>query len=287
MVTENGYRQISNIEEDCKEGLLFCGWTTKWGLKVYSWYDKDLIKFSFIEKGKRGKGKSFDISIPAKKNYIFDFMDFSHEILHDIRTPYDFITVMKQEKKDGEKYPKRYKFISGSDGEKFLGFCNSSVEGREYCLNASAIKDGAKIVANIPMSYYDIYELIEAFVDTYKERVETLKKIRMDGIAARESNIKAATTAQDVRGLEVTTTSEMEPQQDGEYLMRAVTKDQKEIAIRITQKAIEQMTLNRADCFQQFKQRVAEKPTDFKFSGKIIKRDGKIEYLFEQFEREK
>ena len=282
MNKDNNYREKSNIEADCEEGLLFCGWTNKWGVKVYAWYEKDLITFSFIEKGKQGKGKSFDVSVPAKKNYYFDFYDFMHEVLHDIRTPYDFVTCLEYEKAQEEKYPKRYKFISGTDGEKMVGFCNSSAEGREYCLNASAVKDGKKVVVNMPMSYYDIYELVEAFASTYKEREAQLKQLRIEGIALREERIK--TSPKTVTGLDVRTISNVEEQLDGEYTVGAVTNAGQEITIRFTKEAIQQMTKNRTDCFSQFCQRVEQRSTEFRFSGKTVYSDGKTEYLFEHFE---
>lgn len=284
MAKDFGYRETSNIEEDCQEGLLFCGWTNKWGLKVYPWYEKDLIIFSFIEKGKQGKGKSFDISIPAKKNYVFDFRDFSHEILHDINTPYDFVSIMEKEKTAGEKYPKRYKFIAGSNGEKSLGFCNSTIDGYEYCINASAVKDDKKVIVNMPMSYYDIYGMVVAFAETYREREQELGRILSHGIKSRDERIKSAAKMQQVSGLEVTTTSSLILQQNGDYRIEALTKDGEEIIICITQQAIDQMDAAREGCFQQFQKRTSEKRTEFTFSGKVIMKGSKKEYIFEQFD---
>lgn len=277
-----GYRDISNIEADCAEGLLFCGWTNKWGVKVYPWYEKDLVTFAFIEKGKQGKGKSFDVSVPAKKNYIFDFADFAHEILHDVRTPYDFVSVMKSEREQGEQYPKRYRFSSGSDGEKSLGFCNSNLDGGEYCLNASAVKDGKKVIVNMPMSYYDVYELAEAFVETYKDRHEKLKKIRTEGIIARGERIKA-TTQRNVDDINVTTTEGVQSQPDGTYTVSAVTTAGEKVTIRFLEKTVDRLSAERKDCFPRFCQMAENKPVEFRFSGEKICRNGTTEYIFERF----
>ena len=58
---EKKYREISPVEEDAKEGLLFKSWKSDWGLKISTWYGMDKIKFAFIEIGAGGKG-------PKKKN---------------------------------------------------------------------------------------------------------------------------------------------------------------------------------------------------------------------------
>lgn len=283
MNKDENYRDISNIEQDSREGLLFCGWTQKWGLKVYAWYEMDLITFSFIEKGKKGKGRSFDISIPAKKNYYFDFLDFSHEILQDIRTPYDFLKIMEEEKKAGEQYPKRYRFTTGSNGKKMVGICNSTSEGKEYCLNASITREGKTTVVNMPMSYYDIYELADAFSKTYKKRERALLYILESGIQNRDSRIKEA-AEQQVTNLAVATTSGIHREENGDYIVEAITQDKTNITIRISQAAIHKINENKENCFELFKERVNKKQTEFRFSGKINKTDQTTEYIFERFE---
>lgn len=280
-MAEGTHRDISNIEEQYSEGELFRAWTNRWGLKVYPWYNMDLVKFSFIEKGKDGKGNSFNISIPAKKNYAFDFTDMCHEILQDIKTPFDFFEILKKEKEAGEQYPKRYKFISGSEGEKMLGFCNSKTEGM-YCINASTMKDGKKVVVTMPLSYYDIYEIATVFSETYQERREELKQILKKGIANTERRYKQAQATKSIEALEVTSTAQLERQQNGDYLLDAVTKAGDKIIIRITQRAIDQMNAAHKDCFEQFQKRTAEHETVFTFSGKISGTE-KAEYMFEQF----
>lgn len=283
MCKEEKYREISNIEQDCKEGLLFSAWTNKWGLKVYAWYGMDLVTFSFIEKGKKGKGKSFDVSVPAKKNYYFDFLDFSHEVLQDIRTPYDFVEIMEQEKADAELYPKRYRFTAGPGGEKTVGFCNSSTGGKEYCINASMTKDNKMTVVNMPLSYYDIYEMADAFAKTYKEREQELMSLLEQGIKNRSERIKNAAELQ-VYNLTVTTTSDLQKSDHGDYFINAKTSEGSDIVIRITQDAIHKINAKREDCFALFQERVSKKETTFRFSGRIHKDTRQTEYIFEKFE---
>lgn len=277
------YREISNIEQDYNEGALFSGWTTSWGLKIYAWYDMDNITFSFIEKGKKGKGESFDVSIPAKKNHYFDFLDFSHEILQDIRTPYDFIKVMEKEKTAGEKYPKRYRFTVGLNGEKMVGICNSSMEGKEYCINATIERDKKKTTVNIPISYYDIYEIADTFSKTYKKRERELQYLLERGIRNRDERIKE-TAALQVRDLAVMTTSELRKTDEGDYLVDARASDESIITIRITQAVIQKINEKRPDCFDLFADKVKKKQTKFRFSGKISRDDQRTEYIFEKFE---
>lgn len=183
--TDKEFRNVSYMEEDAKEGILFEAWTQQWGMKVYPWYSMDRLKFSFIDKGAKGKGKSFDVCVNTMKSYAFDFETMKHEVLHDIRTPFDFVTILAAEKASGEKYPKRYHFVTGSNGEKSVGFCNST-KSDGYTVNASAIVNGKKEFCNIPVSYYDIYNIVQAYAETYEPRKKELAEMRKNGIAARE-----------------------------------------------------------------------------------------------------
>lgn len=184
----NEFREMSYAESSAKEGVLFSAWTQTWGLKVTPWYSMDRIKFSFIEKGAKGKGKSFDICINTMKDYSFDFMDLAHEVLHDIKTPFDFVTILAAEKQAGEKYPKRYRFVTGTNGEKSLGICNSTNGG--YCINAQTVIGEQKVYVNIPVSYYDIYDIVSRFYNTYLPRREKLKNMLSAGISSLEDNYK-------------------------------------------------------------------------------------------------
>lgn len=184
----NNYRTRSSIEESASEGVLFSAWTQTWGLKVTPWYSMDKVKFSFIQKGANGKGNSFDVCVNAKKDYSFDLTDFAHEVLHDIRTPFDFLQVMEQEAAAGEQYPKRYKFVTGSNGEKSIGVCNSKNGG--YCINASSVINGKRVFANIPCTYYDIYDILSTFMRTYENRSKEIETIRTNGIRNLEENYK-------------------------------------------------------------------------------------------------
>ncbi len=184
---EKKYREKSYIQESVEEGLLFGpAWTKGWGLKVSTWYGMDKIKFAFIEKGSKGKGKSFDVFVNTCKDFSFDFETFVHEFLHDIKTPYDFFAIMEAEKKSGKEDPTRYLFRTGEKGEKSVGICNSSRGG--YCIKGTS----GKAVAYIPVSYYDLYRIVERFVETYEERKNQLSDMRIGAIATNEERFKKA-----------------------------------------------------------------------------------------------
>ncbi len=169
-------REISYIEEQMKDNNLFELWTQKWGVKVYPWYSADKIKFSFIEKGAEGKGKSFEIYMNTQKDGIICFDDWAYDILHDRR----FEANMLAEAKSGEKYPVGYKFITGESGEKSIGIANAS-SGQGYCINA-VIPDSKdpskKIIANIPVRFHDLRKLAERYVRSYESRKEELEQTR-------------------------------------------------------------------------------------------------------------
>lgn len=188
------YRNRSYAEENASAGVLFSAWTQKWGLKVYPWYGMDKIKFSFIEKGAKGKGNSCDICIHTIKDYAFTFEDLKHEVLHDIRTPYDFLQVMTQEKehpvinpKTKSQIPGRYKFITGKNGEKYVGIMPSN-DGKGFVICGQAVINGKYVHPMLKVSYYDIYNIVKAYDETYEERRQELKKMRLDGIRELESH---------------------------------------------------------------------------------------------------
>jgi hypothetical protein len=187
---DNNYREISSVEEDAKEGLLYQCWKQDWGLKISTWYGMDKIKFSFIEVGAGGKGKSFNIFMPTIKDDATCFDNWAHDIMDDIGVQ-SIRTVLAAESKAGEKYPKYYKFITGENGEKSLGICNSTKGG--YCINASITRPTGendekgnpkykKDFCNISISYYDLRRIAERYLRTYEERREELEEMRIQAI---------------------------------------------------------------------------------------------------------
>lgn len=195
---EKKYREISPVEEDAREGLLFKSWKSDWGLKVSTWYGMDKIKFAFIEIGAGGKGRSFDVFMPTIKDDSVCFDNWAHDMLNDLGVQ-DIRAVLAAESKAGEKYPKYYKFITGDNGEKSIGICNSTKGG--YCINGSITRatgkkkaDGSPEYktdfANIAISYYDLRRIAERYMATYEERRAELEELRIQGIKDSYKNHK-------------------------------------------------------------------------------------------------
>lgn len=167
-------RSVSMVQEQMEKNVLFELWTQTWGVKVYPWYAVDKLKFSFIEKGQEGKGKSFSICMDANREGINCFSNWAYDILHDRR----FESVLAAEAKNNEKYPKYYRYVTGDNAEKSIGVMNSSKGG--YCLNASIPgPDGKKIFANIPLGFHDLRILAERFERSYQTRLDQLEEIRV------------------------------------------------------------------------------------------------------------
>lgn len=194
------HREVSLIEESMRNGLLFGeAWTKKWGFKVTPWYSMDKVKLSFIDVGKAGKGNSFDICISVKAPYHDDLMKLIVEMLPEeethVRPQAHFLDIMKYE--GANKVPEgqiRYHWRTGSNGEKNVYILNSSTDGTysgRFCVKGETNVNGKKVVAMIPISYYDLYDMAEAIWETYQIRLLELKKLRAEGIEKAQSYHKA------------------------------------------------------------------------------------------------
>ena len=104
-------------------------------------YNRPTVLFSFVEKGKNGSG--FDVYVDMD---VFDL--WADDVLD--RT---FKKTLEAESQAGEKYPVTYKYVTGSNGEKTVGFCKSTAKGAFATVNGSTVKDGKKIFANVPVDY--------------------------------------------------------------------------------------------------------------------------------------
>jgi len=171
-------REESIIEEAAKDNELFRLWTQTWGLIVRPAYDIDKLKFSFIEKGTEGKGKSFDIYVECLKFGASCFDDWAYDILNDRRLE----KILAKEKQEGQKYPVYYKYVTGENGEKSVGIANST-KGDGYCINACG---GDKTYANVPVSFHDLRKMAEAYKRSYRKRVAYLDQLREE--AEEEAN---------------------------------------------------------------------------------------------------
>lgn len=172
---EKESRVQSYLEEATERNAIFSAWTLKWGIHVSPWYNKDKLKFSFVEVGKNGKGNSFDVYVDTIKFLGPCFYKWAKDILSSSRR---FENILAQELKAGEKYPKHYKFVTGNKGNKSVGICNS--QNGKYCINATASINGKSTSANIPVDFSDLELLAEMFMESYKERLAAVEARRKE-----------------------------------------------------------------------------------------------------------
>ena len=185
----NEYRTVSYVESAARDNSIFTAWTRKWGIHVRPWYAMDKLKFSFVDVGKAGKGDSFDICMDIVKYGFPCFKKWANDILSNNNR---FERVMDEELKAGEKYPKAYKYVTGEKADKTIGICNSSKGG--YVINASVVRNGKRIIANVPVDLGDLQILADAFRRTYEERERKIVEIRKKA----EEEIAAYSTDSDV-----------------------------------------------------------------------------------------
>ena len=161
-------RAQSHIAEQLSGNCIFETWTQQWGLKIYPAYQIDKLKFSFIDKGSSGKGKSFDIFVECRKADAACFDNWAYDILNDRRLE----RTLAAEMQSGEKYPKAYAYATGENAEKHVGIMNSTRGG--YCINASITIDGEKRYCNIPISFHSLRYIAQMYYDTYEVRRQEL-----------------------------------------------------------------------------------------------------------------
>ena len=166
-------RKESHAQETASKGAFCTLWGQKWGLSIYPAYGIDKVKFSFIEIGSAGKGKSFDVYIDTIRDGAACFDNWAEDIELGVMW-----RVLKAEKDAGEKYPKEYKFQTGENAEKSLGITNAQNGG--YLFNASTLgEDGKKVFANIQCNRGDLIRLAKRFKQTYEARLTELNQIML------------------------------------------------------------------------------------------------------------
>ena len=176
-------RKISHVEESMRDNAIFQTWTQKWGVIVRPAFRIDKVKFDFVEVGAEGKGNSFVVYMDTIRFGAQCLDNWAYDVLHDRRMEH----ILAAEAKAEEKYPKAYKYVTGENAEKSIGIMNAS-SGKGYCLNASDVKNGKKVFANIPVSFHDLRILSENFLRAYSARRKELEEIR---IKAEAEQVKA------------------------------------------------------------------------------------------------
>ena len=176
-------REKSYAQQAAEENLILDGWSQKWGIRVYPWYSNDKLKFSFIEKGSAGKGKSFDVYVNTQKpdNMGMCMDTWAYDILDGT-----FSQILKAEKSAGERYPKYYKIITGETADKHVGIMCSDTPGN-YVVNA---KNGANY-CNIQITYAALRLFARRYLESYQSRRDELEDIR------KQAEYKAANWKQE------------------------------------------------------------------------------------------
>ncbi len=159
-----------------KDGSILTIWTNHWGLKVRPAVRIDKLKFSFVDKGTEGKGKTFDIYMDTLKDGMPCFENWLYDYRHGILSK-----VLADEKSAGEQYPKTYLYRTGDNAENSVGIANSS-SGNGYVINASTTVNGKKLFVNIPVTYHDIRRLFERYEKIFAGRMEELEQILEDSV---------------------------------------------------------------------------------------------------------
>lgn len=179
-------RNKSYIQQNAEKGAFMTLWGKTWGLSVYPAYSIDKVKFSFIEVGAEGKGKSFDIYVDTVRDGAQCFDNWAFDILNDRR----FERVLAEEAKAGNKYPVAYKFVTGENGEKGVGICNSTAAGKYTFQGEIPGADGKKVYANVQCNFSDLRRLAENFVKSYEARREEIRNLCVEVTSQRKDSKK-------------------------------------------------------------------------------------------------
>ncbi len=166
--------KLSKNEMMAKANVIFEVWTAKWGLKVYPAYGIDKLKFSFIEVGAKGNGKSFDIYMATEKDGADCFDNWAYDILHG-----QFQRQLEKEEAALLIFPKAYLYVTGEKRDKCIGIMNSTKGNAQYCIYANVDRnDGERRKAYIPVSAHDLRRLVERYKSSYATRKKELEFIR-------------------------------------------------------------------------------------------------------------
>lgn len=134
--------KASKRQKMASEGVLNEQYTlNSWFVKIKAAYGIDRVCFSFVEKGKNGKGFDVYVELDTFCNWMEDVQN------------YRMYKIIEAEKASGEKYPKSYKFITGVNGEKSVGFAPATSNAAFVVINGTYKSDSGTQYANVPVDY--------------------------------------------------------------------------------------------------------------------------------------
>ena len=137
-----------------KEGVLLEQYTLKgWFVKVKATaFAIDKVIFSFVKKGTNGSG--FDVYMDIDK---FDL--WCDDILSG-----RVASVISAEKKAGVKEPQTFKYVTGTDGAKYIGICPSTLDKVFGTISGKGVdKNGKTVFGYVPVSYDDLRVMAKRF----------------------------------------------------------------------------------------------------------------------------
>lgn len=103
--------------------------------------DRPSILFSFVKKGTNGEGFNIYVDIDTFDNWADDVLSESER----------FYNILSKERKRNSKYPVYYKYVTGNNGEKSVGF--APAEKGFAVINGVTHSKGKMLAANVPISY--------------------------------------------------------------------------------------------------------------------------------------
>lgn len=168
-----------------------------WFVKIKPALSIDRVCFSFVKKGSNGK-ESFDIYMAAER-FILWCEDIKDRVM---------LKVITEEKKAGEKYPKTYKYITGSNGEKSVGICPSTSESGFATINGTIVKDGKKIYANVPVDYFWLRDMARRFLNISIYWENEIANLAIETMKSNSARYKDADTEEEYTGSENITSSQ-------------------------------------------------------------------------------
>lgn len=152
-------RTKSKRAEMAENGVLNASYTQTQFVKVKPAYGIDKVCFSFVIKGTNGSG--FKVYVD---------LDTFYSWMEDIESGM-FFNVISKEKQAGQEYPAYYKYVTGENGEKTVGFAASKKGG--YLINAT--DNGSKLKPfNIPVSRVWLQTLKRYFLATVDKHFNAL-----------------------------------------------------------------------------------------------------------------
>lgn len=135
---------------------------------AYNWPS---IEFSFVKKGSNGEG--FDIYMDMD---IFDL--WADDVLDKT-----FMRNIESERAAKKQYPEIYKYVTGSNGEKSVGFCPGR-NGSSIVINGCTVKDGKKVYGNVPVSYDWIRTLMKWYRRVTKSYYSMMTDLIIKGMTS-------------------------------------------------------------------------------------------------------